>query len=130
MKARHALALCVAMQWVDVFGIELPLGLVEVCTPARAGSCGPNISKKSALGVIVEGSNAEISDNAKRLQSCADAAAKEVDVRLLAAQPAEGNPLFKKIFLQCVEKKAIPVTVYFVAVKLDDQCKTEEKNAR
>jgi hypothetical protein len=131
MKTPPALSVFFALASGVSHGIELPLGFTEApaCAPAQS------LTKKKAtqevpLTAIVEGENTEEPANVEQMQACANAAAKKVGLRLIAARPVEGNPLFKQIFLQCVEENRIPVNVYFVAMKSEDKCGAEEKNAR
>lgn len=84
--------------------------------------------QKAALQAIVEGQGVDDPSQRSTLQACADEAVEQINVRLLAAQPSEGNSLFKKIFLQCVDTQQIPVQVYVVALKIDDRCQPDQSS--
>lgn len=136
MKTVSALVLCLSLASGNLCAVELPLGVTKVpaCTVARGDAqrlpSPDNASQTAAVSAIVEGENTEIPANAEQLQTCANTAVKTVGLRLLVAQPSEGNALFKSLFLKCVEEKQIPVKAYFVALKVEDNCAPAEKTAR
>lgn len=135
MRRAFAFSACIAAVCGNAFGVQLPLGFTEApsCGAAYGGKSRPvkgKATQKVSVKAIVEGENTEQPANAEPLQACANAAAKKIDLRLLAAQTGEGNALFKNIFLQCVEENQLPVSVYFVALKLEDNCEPDEMNGR
>lgn len=141
MKAICTIPLCVTLLLcANVAAVQLPLGYTEAapCAPKSGASQnsqrdktrGNNTPQQAMVQAIVEGDNLDSADHLESLQACANTTAKEIDLRLLAAQPSESNSLFKRKFLQCVEEQQIPVQVYFVALKVESSCESEGKKTR
>lgn len=120
--------------------VQLPLGVVDApsCTPTfsdpNAGAPSrrgrDRAPRKAVLNAIVEGQGVEDPARHEALQACANDAARQIELRVLAAQPAEANPLFKKVFLRCVAERSIPVRIYVVALKLEGHCEPERPARR
>jgi hypothetical protein len=137
MRMRMTPAVCIALISGAAWAIELPLGKTEVpaCTSALAAGerryrppeSAARTSQQALVKALVEGRGVQDPANAEGLQGCADMTAKQVDLRLLGAQPGQSNSLFKNIFMRCIEESELPVQVYFVALKVEDICNTDPR---
>jgi len=137
---RVFLLLCMMAFSGAAVAVQLPLGTTDApaCTPSatdpHAGAPSrrgrDRTPKKATLNALVEGKGVEEPAQHQALQACAKDAAQQIELRLLAAQPAESNSLFKKVFLRCVAEQNIPVSIYFVALKLEGHCEPQRPAKR